>query len=128
MIPAPLDAPTCIGQHGLLDLWGIDTALASNETLIKQHLLEAARLAHATVLQAHFHHFGPNKGVTGIILLSESHISIHTWPEHQFAAIDIFMCGQHQIHTAIEYLKTAFHPEHSTFEHHARGEKLISGK
>ena len=112
---------TGVGEHGLLDLYGISPCLASNETQIRQHLLHAAHLAHATVLQAQFHHFGENQGVTGVLLLSESHISIHTWPERQFAAIDIFMCGSHHIQAAVDYLAKAFTPEHFTFNLYTRG-------
>ena len=79
------------GTHLLLDLWG-----ASNLTdpeLIDRALRDAAEAANATILHSHFHHFGPDGGVSGVLVLAESHISIHTWPERDFAAIDIFMCG-----------------------------------
>ena len=52
-----------------------------------------ARDAGATVLHGHFQSFGPGQGVSGVLVLAESHISIHTWPDRRFAAIDIFMCG-----------------------------------
>ncbi|RUS66289.1 S-adenosylmethionine decarboxylase proenzyme [Saezia sanguinis] len=115
-----------VGEHGLLDLYGIDAELACDEGLIRQYLLEAARLAGATVLQSNFHHFGQNLGITGVLLLSESHISIHTWPEHQFAAIDIFMCGAHQIHCAVDYLKQAFGPQNFVFNLHQRGKPPVA--
>ncbi|HLJ04876.1 MAG TPA: adenosylmethionine decarboxylase, partial [Acetobacteraceae bacterium] len=79
------------GTHLLLDLWG-----ASNLTdpeLIDRALRDAAEAANATILHSHFHHFGPDGGVSGVVVLAESHISIHTWPERDFAAVDIFMCG-----------------------------------
>ena len=79
------------GTHLLLDLWG-----ASNLTdpeLIDRALRDAAEAAGATILHSHFHHFGPDGGVSGVLVLAESHISIHTWPERDFAAVDIFMCG-----------------------------------
>ena len=47
----------------------------------------------ATILHGHFHHFGPNSGVSGVLVLAESHVSIHTWPERDYAALDIFVCG-----------------------------------
>ena len=116
-----------IGQHGLLDLYGISKQLACDEELIAKHLQMAASLAKATVLQSHFHSFGKHKGITGMLMLSESHISIHTWPEHQFAAVDIFMCGDHQINQAIEYLKMVFTPKSFQWRLYERGD-LINSK
>ena len=78
------------GLHLLLDLWGcrgLDDA-AGLETLLRA----AAEAAGARVLGAGFHPFAGG-GVTGVVLLAESHITVHTWPEHGFAAFDIFMCG-----------------------------------
>ena len=79
------------GTHLLVDLWGA-TNLA-DPSLIDAALRDAAVRAGATILHSHFHHFTPNGGVSGVVVLAESHISIHTWPERNFAAVDIFMCG-----------------------------------
>jgi S-adenosylmethionine decarboxylase len=62
--------------------------------LIETSLREAAQAARATLLDMRLHHFGPGMGVTGVALLAESHISIHTWPEHGIAAVDLFVCGR----------------------------------
>ncbi|WP_211253586.1 adenosylmethionine decarboxylase [Alkanindiges illinoisensis] len=110
-----------IGQHSLLDLYGINADLACNTEKIEVILRHAAKIANATVLQSHFHSFGLYQGVTGVLLLSESHMSIHTWPEYQFAAIDIFMCGEHQIEVALSYLQEAFEAEHSKLSNYSRG-------
>ncbi len=110
-----------IGQHSLLDLYGIKADLACNTEKIEVILQHAAKIANATVLQSHFHSFGLHQGVTGVLLLSESHMSIHTWPEYQFAAIDIFMCGEHQIEAALSYLQEAFAAQHSKLSNYSRG-------
>jgi S-adenosylmethionine decarboxylase len=96
------------GTHLLVDLWGA-TNLCDPE-LIDHALREAAEAAGATILHSHFHHFSPNGGVSGVLVLAESHISIHTWPERDFAAIDIFMCGACDPHLSIPVLKEAFKP------------------
>ncbi|WP_035055769.1 adenosylmethionine decarboxylase [Andreprevotia chitinilytica] len=95
-----LGAGEAIGRHVLLDIYGIAAARLSDGQMLEQSLRTAADAAGATVLFAHFHGFGEGLGVTGVLLLAESHISIHTWPEHGFAAVDIFMCGQTQPETA----------------------------
>jgi len=73
-------------------------------------LREAALAAGATILHSHFHHFEPNGGVSGVVVLAESHISIHTWPERDFAAVDIFMCGACDPYRSLPLLKAAFRP------------------
>ena len=107
------------GTHLLLDLWG-----ASNLTdpeLINRALRDAAEAANATILHSHFHHFGPDGGVSGVLVLAESHISIHTWPERDFAAIDIFMCGACDPYDGIPALKAAFQPQRINLDEQRRG-------
>ena len=79
------------GDHLLIELW--DAHDLGDATLIQRTLEAAARAAEATVLHSYYHHFGPDQGVSGMTILAESHISIHTWPERAYAAIDVFMCG-----------------------------------
>jgi S-adenosylmethionine decarboxylase proenzyme, Bacillus form len=78
---------------------------------IESLLRQAAAHAGASVLQGHFHHFGPQQGVTGVLLLAESHLSIHTWPEARFAALDIFLCGALQVEQALEIIVAGLQPE-----------------
>lgn len=80
------------GRHLLADLYGCP--VLDDLALVEDALRAAAVAAGASVIGVHLHHFGPGHGVTGIALLAESHISIHTWPEHGYAAIDIFLCGE----------------------------------
>ena len=107
------------GTHLLVDLWGA-TNLCDPE-LIDRALGEAAEAAGATILHSHFHHFSPNGGVSGVLVLAESHISIHTWPERDFAAIDIFMCGACDPHRSIPVIKDAFRPERVILDEQRRG-------
>ena len=81
-----------LGVHLLLDLRKCNPEFLDDLQFIKQAMLGAAQEAGATVLGESFHKFSP-LGATGIIAISESHICIHTWPEHSYAAVDIFTCG-----------------------------------
>lgn len=102
-----------IGIHLLADMSGIAPSLLTDCATIEQLLRDAAAAAGAQVLHSHFHGFGPGLGVTGVVLLAESHISIHTWPENGFAAADIFMCGTAQPQLALEVIEEALQPEYS---------------
>ena len=98
------------GQHLLADLGGIAAEKLSSCTELEQLLRSAALAANARVLHSHFHGFGPDQGVTGVVLLAESHISIHTWPEDGYAAADIFMCGSAQPELALTIITAALQP------------------
>jgi S-adenosylmethionine decarboxylase len=107
------------GMHLLVDLWGASNLCDPDH--IDQALRAAAEAAGATILHGHFHHFSPNGGVSGVLVLAESHISIHTWPERDFAAIDIFMCGACDPYDGIPALKAAFRPEAINLDEQRRG-------
>ncbi|MCL2658440.1 MAG: adenosylmethionine decarboxylase [Betaproteobacteria bacterium] len=113
--------PPILGRHLLLDLQGVSPKLLSDAALIERTLFEAAHAAGATPIDAHFQHFGPGLGVTGVLLLKESHISIHTWPEYEFAAVDIFMCGTARPETAAQHICDAFAPSATKLRDAARG-------
>ncbi len=113
------DGRVYAGSHFLVDFWG-----ASNLTepeLIERTLREAAEACGATVLHAHVHGFSSNGGVSGVAVLAESHISIHTWPELDFAAFDIFMCGNCAPERALPVLRRVFRPEREQVDEHRRG-------
>lgn len=97
------------GKHLLLDLNG--AVNLTDVSHIEKALLKAAEICGAKVIGSKLHSFGDNQGVTGVVLLAESHISIHTWPETGFVAIDIFMCGDCNPSFAIDPLKEIFQPE-----------------
>ena len=98
------------GSHLLADLRGIAPALLGDCAAIDALLRAAALDAGAQVLHSHFHAFGAGQGVTGVVLLAESHISIHTWPECGFAAVDIFMCGAAEPQRALAVIEQALRP------------------
>ncbi len=79
------------GLHLIADL-SASTGLA-DPAFVERVLRDAASAARVTLIDLRLHHFGESSGVTGVALLAESHISIHTWPEHELIAIDIFTCG-----------------------------------
>ncbi|MFY0476869.1 adenosylmethionine decarboxylase [Achromobacter marplatensis] len=99
------------GRHVLADFRGVAAERLTDPATLEAQMIAAAHAAGAQVLSAHFHHFGEGAGVTGVVLLSESHISIHSWPEHRFAALDIFMCGEAQPELALARLQDALAPE-----------------
>ena len=107
------------GTHLLVDLWGASNLCDPDH--IDLALRNAAEAAGATVLHGHFHHFSPNGGVSGVLVLAESHISIHTWPERDFAAVDLFMCGCCDPYLAIPVLKRAFAPQRVDIDEQRRG-------
>ncbi len=94
------------GTHLILDCWGA-SHLDELDT-IEAALREAVDVSGATLLHIHLHHFTPNGGVSGVAVLAESHISIHTWPERNYAALDIFMCGETQPEKGIAVFEKAF--------------------
>jgi S-adenosylmethionine decarboxylase len=103
---------TAAGTHLLADCHGVAVELLRDAKTLERLLRDAARHAGAHVLSSHFHTFGDRDGVTGVVLLSESHVSIHTWPETAFAAIDVFMCGSAEPKRAIAELTRVLAPQH----------------
>lgn len=96
------------GHHYLIDMW--HCLYLEDENKVKDLLKRAAEEAGASVLQINIHYFGEGQGVSGVAILAESHISIHTWPERNFAAFDIFMCGNTNPESSLNFLKKKFKP------------------
>ena len=107
------------GRHFIADFWGAQSL--QDIDLIETALKHAASVAGAVLLHIHLHQFSSDGGVTGVALLAESHISIHTWPERQFAAFDVFMCGNAQPDKAVEHLREVFKPEKVKIKEILRG-------
>jgi S-adenosylmethionine decarboxylase len=107
------------GTHLILDLWG--GKRLDDLELMERTLRECVDKCEATLLHIHLHHFSPNGGISAVAVLAESHISVHTWPERDFAAFDIFMCGHARPEEAISILKRAFVPKTITITENLRG-------
>ncbi|MDA8637625.1 adenosylmethionine decarboxylase [Rhodospirillales bacterium] len=110
------------GTHLIIDVYG--GSFLDDLKLVEDALRKAVDAAGATLLHIHLHHFTPNGGISGVAVLAESHISIHTWPECGYAALDVFMCGEANPHATIEILRDAFAPERIAVEEHLRGQGL----
>lgn len=107
------------GTHLILDLW--DAQSLDDLALMESTMREAVKVCGATLLHIHLHHFTPSDGISGVAVLAESHISVHTWPERDFAAFDIFMCGDAKPELAIPVLKKAFNPGRMNISEQLRG-------
>ena len=83
---------TPLGNHILLELWGVSRDLLDDSAELEQRLIEAATRGGAHVLEGKFRSFEP-QGISGVLILAESHITLHTWPELGYAAVDVFTCG-----------------------------------
>ncbi|MFP4481274.1 MAG: adenosylmethionine decarboxylase [Thermovirgaceae bacterium] len=81
-----------LGRHILVEAWGCQSEALNDIAGIRSAMVDAAEAAGATVLDVSFRRFAP-QGVSGVVIISESHLTIHTWPEHGYAAIDLFTCG-----------------------------------
>ncbi|CCQ74115.1 adenosylmethionine decarboxylase [Magnetospira sp. QH-2] len=114
-----VDGQKFAGLHLLVDLWG--ASHLNDLKHIEKALCDAAMAAGATILHCHLHHFTPNGGISGVLVLAESHISIHTWPERDFAALDIFMCGDCDPHDTLPVLEAAFKPAEMLIGEERRG-------
>jgi S-adenosylmethionine decarboxylase len=115
------------GRHLIIDLHDVPGHLLSDMPLIRAALTEAARISGATLLNIDLHVFEPNGGISGVAVLAESHISIHTWPERGYAAIDAFMCGDAQPSRSIKVLRDAFRPGQIQINELKRGMVVQNG-
>ncbi len=113
------DGEIFAGSHLIIDLW--DAQCLDDLAHMEAAMREAVKQAGATLLHIHLHHFTPNGGISGVAVLAESHISVHTWPEKNFAAFDVFMCGDAEPEKAIDVLSSYFSPARVHVETMRRG-------
>lgn len=116
---------SALGTHILADLYGCDPAVLDDVEKIAACMAEAARRCGATIVSQCFHRYSP-QGVSGVVVIAESHLAIHTWPEHGYAAVDLFTCGESlKPDACFSYLHDALGSRHHTTNtihrgHHAR--------
>lgn len=109
------------GRHFIVDFWGAH--YLENVDVLEQALTDAASVAGAVLLHIHLHKFTQGGGVTGVALLAESHISVHTWPERDYAAFDVFMCGDAKPQDAVALLERVFKPTKTKVSEILRGKE-----
>src|SRR5215468_2021207 len=110
-----------LGRHLLLEMFDCDPESINNLEAVKSSLIEAAKRAQATIVDVVFHEFNPF-GISGVVVIAESHLSIHTWPEYRYAAVDVFSCGEVlQPEIAVNYLVEQFGAERASVVELQRG-------
>jgi S-adenosylmethionine decarboxylase len=106
-----------LGRHLLVEFYNCNSKIINDESLVEQYMNEAALKAQATIVKSTFHTFAP-QGISGVVVIAESHLAIHTWPENGYVAVDLFTCGESvNPWVAFEYLKDKFEAtKHETQE------------
>src|SRR5579862_7029216 len=117
-----------LARHTLLELCGCDIAMLNDPEALKALLLEAVRRGNGTIVTQVFHTFSPH-GVSGVVVIAESHVAIHTWPEHGYAAVDVFSCGSKLDHAVIsEWIATGLRAGRVESRELERGASGVSDK
>jgi len=110
-----------LGKQTMLELYGCQKMLLNDKVFIENTMLQAAKISKATIVQHYFHQFSPY-GISGTVVIAESHINIHTWPEFDFAAIDIFTCSEDMdSEKACNFLKETFKAKDAISQTYKRG-------
>jgi S-adenosylmethionine decarboxylase proenzyme len=118
-----------LGHHLLVELFKCDRVVLNDVDFVRQSLRDAATYAGATILTDAFHQFSP-QGVSGVVVIAESHLSIHTWPEYEYAALDVFTCGETiKPEVAVDFIAERLKAEDYTVVEVKRGTlKLSNGE
>jgi len=110
-----------LGRQLIVELFGCDRKVLDSVSGLRKALREAAKASNSTILSDYFHKFSP-QGVSGVIVIAESHLAVHTWPEYGYAAVDIFTCGKHtDPWGALEVIERALKPKRMTVMEVRRG-------
>jgi len=110
-----------LGRHILAEFFECDPNVLNNPDKVEKYMIEAALECGATIVNKCFHLFAPH-GVSGVVIISESHLAIHTWPEYGYAAVDLFTCGEQcDPKIAYEFLKEKFNSRDTKYSQLNRG-------
>lgn len=110
-----------LGNHLIIDFYECDCELLNDAQFIDNAMIEAAKSCGATIVSNHINRFNPH-GISGVVVIAESHITIHTWPEHGYAAVDVFTCGSTVDPWLVnEYLFSVLKAKRSSVEEFKRG-------
>ena len=110
-----------LGRHILAEFFDCDPNVLNNPALVEKYMLDAALECGATIVNKCFHLFAPH-GVSGVVIISESHLAIHTWPEFGYAAVDLFTCGEQcDPKVSYEFLKRKFNSRGAKYTQLNRG-------
>ncbi len=113
-----------LGHHFLIEMYECDAQLLNEVAAIEAQMLNVAEYCQMTIIQHYFHRFTPH-GISGFIVIAESHLAIHTWPEYQYAAVDLFTCGRTDLlEDCLEKLRENFHCQRIAAVKVMRGDKV----
>jgi S-adenosylmethionine decarboxylase len=119
----PIEHPAC-GSQVVLDLYECATPHLDDLEWVKRTLVDAARASGATIVETVFHKFAP-WGISGVVVIAESHLAIHIWPENRYAAVDVFTCGENvRMDVASAHLKREFRAGRSSQRRFKRGDRI----
>jgi S-adenosylmethionine decarboxylase proenzyme len=117
-----------LGRHLLVELYSCDSEILNDIQIVERSMKEAAIKAGSTIVEAVFRRFDPH-GISGVVVIAESHLAIHTWPEYGYAAVDLFTCGEHvDPWAAHEHLAQVFQAGDSQCKEIPRGELSVLGE
>ena len=110
-----------LGNHLIIELYECHSETINDVQSVEEKLVEAVNISGANVVQSVIHKFNPH-GISGVVVIEESHFSVHTWPEYGYCALDIFTCGDEiDCHSALQYLKKEFQAKHLSVTEMKRG-------
>jgi S-adenosylmethionine decarboxylase len=110
-----------LGNHLIIELYECQSDVINDARIVEEKLIEAVRISGANMVQSVIHEFNPH-GVSGVIVIEESHFSVHTWPEYGYCALDIFTCGDEiDYYSALQYLKEEFQAKNLSVTEMKRG-------